>query len=76
MCASARYLNAQTAFGIISAIESRLYCPEVITISADGTESRRHLPFLVALGLELASEPPASDLVFLDGVAWLLPVRC
>lgn len=76
MCASSRYLHAQTIFGVISAIESRVYCPEVITISEDGSESRWHLPFLVALGLELASEPPSADLVYLDGIAWLLPVRC
>ncbi len=71
MCASSRYLHAQTAFGVISAIESRLYCPEVITISGDGTETRWHLPFLVSLGLELASEPPVADLVYLKGIAWL-----
>jgi hypothetical protein len=76
MCASARYLHAQTAFGVISAIESRLYCPEVITISGDGSETRWHLPFLIVMGLELASEPPAADLVYLDGIAWLLPIRC
>ncbi len=58
MCASSRYLHAQTIFGVINAIESRLYCPKVITVSGDGTETRWHLPFLVSLGLELASEPP------------------
>ncbi len=71
MCASARYLHAQTAFGVISAIESRLYSPEVITVSGDGTETRWHLPFLIVTGLELASEPPTPDLVFLGGRAWL-----
>ncbi len=71
MCASARYLHAQTVFGVISAIESRLYCPEVIMISEDGIETRWRLPFLVVTGLELASEPPAADLVYLDGIAWL-----
>jgi hypothetical protein len=76
MCASARFLHTRTAFGTISAIESRLYSPEVITVSEDGTGSRWHLPFLIVMGLELASEPPAADLVYLDGVAWLLPIRC
>jgi hypothetical protein len=76
MCASSRFLHARTAFGMISAIESRLYSPEVITVSEDGTESRWHLPFLIVTGLELASEPPAADLVYLDRIAWLLPVGC
>lgn len=74
MCASARYLGAQTALVVISAIESRLYSPEVITVSGDGTETRWQLPFLIVLRLELACASPAADLVYLDGVAWLMPV--
>lgn len=74
MCASARYLGAQTALVVISAIERRLYSPEVITVSGDGTETRWQLPFLIVLRLELAFAPPAADLVYLDGVAWLMLV--
>ncbi len=55
MASTQRFVGASTPFGTIVEVEPRLFNPTALVKAQDGSVSTYRLPFLLALGVKLAS---------------------